>query len=215
MRLARQLACWLLLIGWLLAAAGASLAPWVERAPAALVLTAPDLAEFVKFLPEVRSGTLAVQRLLFLLPLWTVALGTPVVVTSARLAYPRWVRIPVLAAVVPLSLTLLPPVWSPTVLMSAEFRLQTVGCIVCLGLLIVAHWLRHLPLVPLTISLICLWLAAPVVALRQFQHVQASIASAYASAVSPGWGAWATAVGCALMCLGLAVAGYLSNQEHR
>jgi hypothetical protein len=179
------------------------------------VLTAPDLAEFVKFLPEVRSGTLTVQRLLFLLPLAVVALGTPPVVASVRLAYPRWARIPVMAAVIPLSLTLLPPVWSPAVLLSAEFRLQTIACVVCVGLMAAAHWLRRLPLLSISVPLVGLWLAAPTLALWQFQHMQASIASAYASPISPGWGAWATAIGCALMSLGLVSTGYLSYRERR
>ncbi len=190
---------WVLLGGCLLAAAGASFAPWVDRLPAALVLTAPDLAEFVKFLPEVRSGTLLVHRLLFLAPLFVVTLSLPLVVMSPRLAYAAWVRRLALVLVVPLSLTLLPPVWSPGVLLSAEFRLQTMACVLCLALVVVSRWLRHLPPRPLLAFLLCLWLAAPLLALWQFWTVQAAVTSAYASPILPGWGAWATAVGCGLM----------------
>ena len=193
---------WVLLGGCLLAAAGASFAPWVDRPPAALVLTAPDLAEFVKFLPEVRSGTLPVHRLLFLLPLFVVTLSLPLVVMSPRLAYAPWVRRLALALVVPLSLTLLPPVWSPNVLLSAEFRLQTMACVLCLALVVASRWLGHLPPRPLFALLLCLWLAVPLLALWQFWTVQAAIASAYASPIFPGWGAWATAIGCGLMIVG-------------
>ena len=193
---------WVLLGGCLLAAAGASFAPWVDRPPAALMLTTPDLAEFVKFLPEVRSGTLPVHRLLFLSPLFVVTLSLPLVVMSPRLAYAAWVRCLTLALVVPLSLTLLPPVWSPSVLLSAEFRLQTMACVLCLALVVASRWLRHLPPRPLAALLLCLWLAAPLLALWQFWTVQAAVASAYASPIFPGWGAWATAIGCGLMIVG-------------
>jgi len=193
---------WVLLGGCLLAAAGASFAPWVDRPPAALVLTAPDLAEFVKFLPEVRSGALPVHRLLFLLPLFVVTLSLSLVVMSPRLAYAAWVRRLALALVVPLSLTLLPPVWSPGVLLSAEFRLQTMACVLCLALVVASRWLRHLPPQPLTAFLLCLWLGAPLLALWQFWTVQAAVTSAYASPILPGWGGWATAVGCGLMIVG-------------
>jgi len=201
-----QVGRWLLLAGWLLAAAGASFAPWVDRAPAALVLTAPDLAEFVKFLPEVRSGALAVQRLLFLAPLFAVALGAPLATTSARLAYPAWLRGLTAAAVVPLALTLLPPVWSPAVFLAGEFRLQTTACVLCLALAAASTWLRHLPFAPLALMLAALWLAAPAGALWQFRVVQTAISAAYAGPVVPSWGAWATLVGGALMGVGLLLA---------
>ncbi len=193
---------WVLLGGCLLAAAGASFAPWVDRPPAALVLTAPDLAEFVKFLPEVRSGTLPVHRLLFLLPLFVVTLSLPLVVMSPRMAYALWVRRLALALVVPLALALLPPVWSPSVLLSAEFRLQTMACVLCLALVVASRWPRHLPPRPLLAFLLCLWLAAPLLALWQFWTVQAAVASAYDSPIFAGWGAWATAIGCGLMVVG-------------
>ncbi len=193
---------WGLLAGLLLAAVGAAFAPWVDRPPAALVLTAPDMAEFVKFLPEVRAGSLAVQRLLFLLPLFVVTFSLPWVVSARRLAYPGWVRWPVLLAAVPLSLTLLPPIWSPAVLLSAEFRLQTVACLLCLGLAAASCWLRGVPLRPLVTLLLPLSLAAPALALWQFFVVQEAVAHAYASPIVPGWGAWGTIVGFALTVLG-------------
>jgi len=193
---------WLLLIGLLLAAAGASFAPWVDRPPAALKLTAPDLAEFVKFLPEVRDGGLTVQRLLFLLPLFATALGLPLIVVAHPLNYPRRVRWPVLALVIPLALTLLSPVWSPGVLLSAEFRLQTAGCLLCLGLVAASRWLRHLPTRLLLAPLFPLSLAAPGLALWQFFVVRQAVEHAYASHIVPGWGTWATIAGFALVILG-------------
>jgi hypothetical protein len=193
---------WLLLAGLLLAAVGSSFAPWVDRSPAALLLTAPDMAEFVKFLPEVRAGSLAVQRLLFLLPLAVVTLSLPMVATARQLAYPRRVRWLALAATLPLALTLLPPVWSPPVFVSDEFRLQTAACGLGLGLVAVSPALKVVPARWLAVLLLPLSLAAPALALWQFFVVQEAVTRAYASPVVPGWGAWATVAGFALVILG-------------
>ncbi len=193
---------WALLGGLLLAAIGASFAPWVSRPPAALVLTAPDLAEFVKFLPEVRNGSLRVHRLFFLLPLFVATFSLPLIVASRRLAYPRWARWPVLILVIPLALTLLPPIWSPTVLLSPEFRLQTAACLLCLGLVVVSRWLRDIPTRPLLLVFLTLVsLAAPALALWQFSTAREAIARAYASSIVPGWGMWLTLVGFGLFIL--------------
>lgn len=192
---------WSLLAGLLLAALGASFAPWVNRAPAALVLTAPDLAEFVKFLPEVRDGSLRVHRLLYLLPLFVATFSLPLIVVPRRLAYPVWVRWLVLILVIPLALTLLPPVWSPIVLLSPEFRLQTVACLLSLGLIVISRWLRDIPIRPLLVLLTLASLGAAALALWQFLAAREAIGRAYASPIFPGWGTWLTLVGFALVIL--------------
>jgi hypothetical protein len=180
---------WVLLITSLAAAYGASFAPWIYRPPAALILTAPDLAEFVKFLPEVRSGSLSVHRLAFLAPLFTITLSLPIVVSSRWAYYPKIIRVGILAAVVPLALTLLPPVWSPPVLTSTEFRAQTVACLVALALTAASIWVHKLPGAALSFLPI-LWLTGTALATWQFSLILPSIATAYASPVTPGWGLW-------------------------
>jgi hypothetical protein len=190
---------WLLLAGLLLAALGSSFAPWVDRSPAAL--------------PEVRAGSLAVQRLLFLLPLAVVTLSLPMVAAARQLAYPRWVRWLVLAATLPLALTLLPPVWSPPVFVSDEFRLQTVACGLGLGLVAVSPLLKGVPARWLAALLLPLSLAAPGLALWQFFVVQEAVTRAYASPVVPGWGAWATVAGFALAILGALL--YLLHRQSK
>ena len=192
---------WSLLAGLLIAALGASFAPWVNRPPAALVLTAPDMAEFVKFLPEAREGSIRVHRLLFLLPLFAATFSLPLTVCAQQLAYPRWVRWPVLLITVPLSLTLLPPVWSPTVLLSAEFRLQTVACQLCLGLVSISRWLKCVPTRPLLVFMALFSLVAPTLAIWQFFVAQEAITSAYASPIHRGWGAWFTLAGYGLVII--------------
>jgi hypothetical protein len=193
----------MLLVGLLLAAVGASFGPWVDRPAAALMLTAPDLAEFVKFLPEVRTGSLIVHRLLFLFPLFVATFALPLVVTNRRLGYPVWARWLALVAAIPLALTLLPPVWSPAVLLSAEFRLQTSACVLCLGMVVAARWLRLMPLRPIVVLLVPPSLAAPPLAFWQFFAMQEAVTHAYASPIVPGWGAWIAVVGFALVVFGM------------
>ncbi len=192
---------WSLLAGLLVAALGASFAPWVDRSAAALILTAPDLAEFVKFLPEVRNGSLKVFRLLFLLPLFVATFSLPLIVVSRRLAFPRWVGWLVLILVIPLTLTFLPPVWSPSVLLSPEFRLQTVTCLLCLGLIVISRWLRDIPIRPLFAFVALASLVTSILILWQFSVVRESITRTYASPIVPGWGTWLTLAGFALVIL--------------
>jgi hypothetical protein len=185
----------------LLAAFGASFAPWIYRPPAALILTAPDLAEFVKFLPEVRDGSLPVHRWLFLFPLFITTFTLPPIASARQLAFPGWVRWFVLALVFPLALTLLPPVWSPGVLLSPEFRLQTVACLICLGLVTFSRWLTAIPFLALGLLLIPLLAAAPALAIWQFFIARQAIIRAYAGPIALGWGAWLAVAGTAVAIL--------------
>ena len=196
---------WVFVANLVCAAAGTAFLPWVFRSPAALTLTAPDLAEFVKFLPEVRSGALHVNRLLFLAPLLVITLTLPFVATAERLRYPKPVRLALLACVFPLGVTLLPPVWSPAVLTDPEFRFQTTACVASMVLAAASRWLPSLPDRWLTPTLGAVWLAAPVLAIWQFWRVLHAISAAYASPVSPGWGAWLVVAG----SVGMAVSWYL------
>jgi hypothetical protein len=88
------------------------------------------------------------------------------------------------------------------VFLSDEFRLQTVACGLGLGLVAVSPWLKGLPVRWLAGLLLPLALAAPALALWQFFVVQQAVARAYAGSVVPGWGAWGTIAGFALVILG-------------
>ena len=75
----------LLPLGWLLAAIG-YYGPWIAHATAALTLSGADMAEFVKFLPAVQDGTLAVARQLFYLPPVDEQYGKPFLVAGDLMA---------------------------------------------------------------------------------------------------------------------------------
>jgi len=105
---------------------------WVDHKTAALVLTGQDMGEFVKFLPEVRDGTAPMIREFFYLPPFAAALSLILLAASKRLAYPLVVRSVMLLAVLGLAWAMLPPVWTPQLLVMSEFRKQTVAIAFCL-----------------------------------------------------------------------------------
>lgn len=64
----------LLLVALLVALAG-YFGPWTWHPAVAFRYSADDLAEFVKFMPVVRSGQVSITRELFFLPIWLAAVG--------------------------------------------------------------------------------------------------------------------------------------------
>lgn len=196
------LARWLLLLGLLVAGIGGAFLPWVWRPPAALQLTAPGLAEFVKFLPEVRLGRLQIERLYFLLPLFVSMLALPLVAENKALALPTWLRWLLRLLVVPLALAALSPVWTPAILISPEFRLQTALAGLAIGLAIIAPLFGWLPLRLMTIFLVGFALFALILPAWQFWLLRPGLAAAYGEPVSLGWGWWVTAAGLGLSVIG-------------
>jgi hypothetical protein len=189
-------------LGLLLAGAGGAFLPWVWRESVALQLTAPGLAEFVKFLPGVRAGQIQIERLFFFLPLFLAMLALPLFATNQTLRLPAWLSWLMRLAVIPLALASLSPVWTPAILIAPEFRLQTLLAVVAIGLSLAAPLLKSLPLKPLAILLIIAGSAALVLPYWQFSLVQADVVEAYQQPVSLGWGWWFTASGLMLSIIG-------------
>ncbi len=191
----------LLPLGLLLAGMGGGFAPWLWRESVALQLTAPGLAEFIKFLPEVRLGQVHVQRLYFLLPLFLAMLALPMFVENRRLGLAAWQRWPLRLAVVPLAMAGLSPVWTPAILTAPEFRLQTLLAGLAVLLSLAAPLFRRLPLRLLAGLFIPAGLAAPILAAWQFHLVRPGLIEAYHQPVSLGWGWWLTLLGLGLSLL--------------
>jgi hypothetical protein len=198
----RQPAAFVLAAGLLLAGAGGAFAPWVWRAPVALQLTAPGLAEFIKFLPESRTLQVQVERLYFLLPLFVAMLALPLFAENRRLALPGWLSWLMRLAVFPLALAALSPVWTPTVLTAPEFRQQTLLALTAMGLAVIAPLLKGLPLKVMIGMLALAGLAAIALPLWQFGLVQPALSAVYYEPVSPGWGWWLTVLGLGLSLIG-------------
>lgn len=187
--------------GWILAAVG-FFGPWIAHPTAALTLSGTDMGEFIKFLPGISDGSLTLTRQLFYLPALAVVVSVALLVSSRRLRYPWAVRLPALLLTIPVSLQLLPPAWSPSSLMTPEFRLQMLAVGVC-WLLLAASWLLGrmpswvLGSLSAVVSLTALGLSA-----WQFLAVKAEIDSVYGVAPTIGWGFLACAAGLAAMAIG-------------
>ncbi|MGC8781835.1 MAG: hypothetical protein ACP5UQ_13315 [Anaerolineae bacterium] len=160
--------------------------PWVPHKAAGLVVIGLDLAEYVKFLPDVIAGRVVLIRELFYLPL--LAASASAALMASRRNLPRWSRVLLGLISLPLAAAMLPPAWSPAGLLLPEFRLQVVVMLVC-WLLVPAAWLtRYLPnrLVLIIILLLCL--AAAIAPAWGFWQVHPGIEALYRQPLPPGWG---------------------------
>ncbi len=189
-------------LGLVLTGVGGAFLPWIWHDSVALQLTGPGLAEFVKFLPQIRTGQVAIERLFFLLPLFLAMLALPVFAVNQALRLPSWLGWLMRLAVIPLALAGLSPVWTPAILIAPEFRLQTLLAFTAIGLSLAAPLLKNLPLKPLVILLIIAVLAALILPYWQFSLVQADVAEAYDQPVSLSWGWWLTVGGLVLSMIG-------------
>jgi hypothetical protein len=189
-----------LLVLCLLASLAGYLGPWVAHKAAALVLTGQDMGEFVKFLPDVRAGSVAVCRELFYLPLFAGALGLVLLASSSRLAYPWPVRWLLCLLGIPVALSMLPPAWTPQLMLTAEFRWQAVGIALCLAVILL-HWLL-LGVRPVILDAIAALLAvvAAIVPVWQFLRIRPMLDEIYGQPVTVGWGLWLMPLALALFC---------------
>ena len=202
---------WFVAIGLLLTGIGGSFAPWIWHESVALQLSAPGLAEFVKDLPEVRLGQVEVNRLYFLCPLFLAMIALPVFAHNRRLALPAWVRWSLNLAVIPLALAALSPVWAPPILLSSEFRVQTLLFLLAIGLALISPLFKNLPLTPLVIALLVGSAAAVVLPFWQFGLIQAAVAGTYQEPIDLGWGWWLTLGGIALSNIGAIGAVFIGS----
>ncbi len=171
-----KIGSWLLVLGLLFTGIGGGFAPWIWRESVALQLTAPGLAEFVKFLPEIRGGQIQIERLYFLLPLFLAMPALPLFAVNKSLALPAWLRWGLRLSVIPMALASLSPVWTPAILRAPEFRLQTILAAAAIGLAFIASILKRLSLKSLIILLCVGGVVALILPGRQFGLIQASIA---------------------------------------
>lgn len=217
----RRLTARLLLLLGLMGLAGATWGPWVDGRGPGLTLLGIDLAEYVKFLPAVRSGALPVIRQLFYLPLFTLSIGLSLTALVSGPALRRSLRLILAALAIPCALALLPPAWSPATLGQAEFQPQLWMLALALALALssmAAPWLRPLPAAwarrirpALTYALALLALAAAAFPLWQWLRVQSAIESVYHRPLHLGWGGWSLLIGGIVLAAG----AVLSAQARR
>lgn len=163
-------------------------APWLPHPVAGLVVTGLDLAEYVKFLTTVRSGAIPVWREGFYLPLVVVSLTLSINAyrTSRGVFYARTIGSLVVAAVA--ALNLLPPAWSPTLLLDPEFQLQTAALAFCLFAVLLSPMLALLPRSITQSMLAVLATAAALLPTAQFLRILPTMESLYNRPLQPGYG---------------------------
>lgn len=167
--------------------------PWVPHPAAGLVITGLDLAEYVKFLPEVMAGQIALLREAFYAPLAAGSLIASLL--SSRRALLRGLRVLLLLAAAVLALGMLPPAWSPATLRLPEFRIQTVAILVCLAVVPLTALIRYVPDRLAWGVTGILAVPAAVWAAWSFLQVKPAIEAVYNAKLALGWGFWASLVG--------------------
>lgn len=192
---------------FLLALAGLMLAvvgywgPWVDHPAAALVIPGFDLAEYVKFLPEVRAGTVAISRELFYLP--APAAGLCLALTAGRLRRRLPRRLAALLAILAawLALVVAPPPdlilrFPRDAALRAEWGLQAaLAAATFLAVVAAVLWTGRLPRLasPFLVTLIAG--AGAAIPLWQFFAVRPAIERVYNRPLTLGWGLWLMPLG--------------------
>jgi hypothetical protein len=187
-----------LLLASLVALAG-YVGPWINHRTAALVVTGLDLGEYVKFLPAVRQARLIVWREGFYLPLAAVSLTLSLHCYRADLRYPWPLRAIILGLAAVAALNLLPPAWTPALLLTPEFRLQTTTIAACLLSIALSPFLAHTPRVAVLAICSLLTLLALFFPLRDFLRLLPDIARLYRQPFYPGWGVYISTIGLVLL----------------
>jgi hypothetical protein len=173
--------------------------PWVPHRAAGLVVLGLDLGEYVKFLPAVRSGEIALWRPAFYLPLLAVSLALSLYAFRPELRYGWPVRALFLAGAMVAALNMLPPAWSPAVLRLPEFRTQVIWIGLCLAAALVSPLLAVLPRWAAAGATALLALPALLLPAVYFLRVLPPISSLYNYTVTPGWGPWVMGAGLILL----------------
>jgi hypothetical protein len=174
--------------------------PWVAHQAAGLVLSADDLAEFVKFMPAVRSGELGIVRELFFVPIWLTSIGLGLLAGRLRSIGRRIVG---LLTSLLLVFTPLPPYsFLLSAYQSSEFGLTFWATLIAMLITIgIAIWGGRISDRVEASLWIVLGLAAASIAPLHFVKVQPAIEQLYHFDI--GWGFWAVVIG----GLGLALIG--------
>jgi hypothetical protein len=184
---------WLPLIAAGLVGLAGYFGPWVAHRASGLIVSGLDLGEYVKFIPQVLSGQIAVRREVFYLPLFAGSLMASLL--ASRRTLPRWLRILLGLAAIPLALAMLPPAWSPATLQSPEFRVQIAALLFCLLMVPAVIVTRYLPDRLVLILIAVLAIPAAVLPAWGFLQVRPAVEALYRQPLRLGWGFWAELLG--------------------
>lgn len=179
--------------------------PWVDHFTAALVIPGFDLAEYVKFLPQVRARTVPVTRELFYLPAPAAGLCLALAVGQLRRRLPPWITAPLVVLAVTLALIVAPPVdlilrFPRDPALRAEWgRQAALAAGAFLAVVVALIWASRLPwwVPPILVTLTAG--TGTAVPLWQLFAVRPAIDRAYNKPVTLGWGLWLMPLGFILL----------------
>lgn len=169
--------------------------PWIPHRAAGLVIVGLDLGELVKFLYPVQQGDIALWREGFYLPLVAVSVALSLYAWRVEMGYRLPVRLGLLLLSGIAAANLLPPAWTPGLLITPEFRLQTGLMLGCLGLALIAPLAALLHVRLAGAFVLGLTAAALYFPLAQFQWILPALADLYNQPLVPGWGPWVMGAG--------------------
>ena len=193
-----EAARWLWPVACLITLAG-YFGSWVAHPVAGLAILGLDLGEYVKFLPTVAAGQVTVWREGFYAPLVAVAAACGLLAYRKTYAYPFLLRLALILVGLVAALNLLPPAWSPAVLRSAEFRLQTIAIALSVAMLFASPLLALLPALPVYAIIAGLGIAGIWFPAWGFLSVLPAIAGLYGHALQPSWAFYVAIVGLLLL----------------
>lgn len=184
-----------LLLVALLAALAGYFGPWVWHPAVAFRYSADDLAEFVKFMPAVRSGQAPITRELFYLPIWLASISLALWLGQfVRRKWMRWLAgLPLLYAAVwpmPMYPFILEAYRSP------EFGLSFWASVAAAALcaIVLALGLRFPHRAALT-AWIVTGLAGALAAPLNFVHLKPALDALHGWTMGVGWGIVAVVIG--------------------
>ncbi len=188
--------------------------PWVPHKDAGLIILGIDFGEFVKFLPQVRAGKIHLWREGFYLPALTLSLTLSLTAWRKEFPWPKAVRVLANLLAIPPALAMLPPIWTPSLMLhSHEFRQQSIAIAIALAAAALSPILGRLPAKAIGVFLIALLAISAAVPLWEFSRIRGAIAGIYAEKLGLGWGTVVMPLGGALAAIALAGALLLPVDE--
>ena len=184
---------WLPLIAAGLVGLAGYFGPWVPHRAIGLIVSGLDLGEYVKFIPQVVSGQIALHREIFYMPVLAGSLMASLL--ASRRTLTRWLRVLLGFAAIPLALAMLPPAWSPASLQLPEFRQQMAAMLFCLIMVPGIAVTRYLPDRLVLVLIAALAMPAAILPAWGFLQVRPAVAGLYRQPLRLGWGFWAELLG--------------------
>jgi hypothetical protein len=173
--------------------------PWLWHPAVAFRYSADDLAEFVKFMPALRSGQAPIMRELFFLPIWLATIG--LALWFGRYVRRSWLRslaglVTVYAAIWPMPMYpfILDAYRSPE--FGASFWGSAIAAASCVAALLFGD---RLPDRAVALAWIAVGLAGATIAPLTFTQLKPALDALHGWTMSLGWGIGAVIIGFAVV----------------